>query len=70
MCLNNPAKCTIIKKLFLNARERRMHKALPGTYVFRDGQECWHAGCSRHVSHPCEVCGRIGAKGEVTMTME
>jgi hypothetical protein len=26
-----------------------------------DGVECGHPGCSRHISHPCEGCGRIGA---------
>lgn len=24
-----------------------------------DGQPCSHPGCLSHISHPCEVCGRI-----------
>ena len=30
-----------------------------------DGQPCEHKGCDRHLSHPCEGCGRIGAKGVI-----
>ncbi len=30
----------------------------------KDGQPCSHQGCERHISHPCEVCGRIGARGD------
>jgi hypothetical protein len=26
----------------------------------RDGEPCSHPGCLRHLSHPCEGCGRIG----------
>jgi len=26
----------------------------------RDGEPCGHPGCLSHVSHPCEMCGRIG----------
>ena len=26
----------------------------------RDGEPCRHPGCLSHISHPCEVCGRIG----------
>ena len=25
-----------------------------------DGEPCSHRGCLRHISHPCEGCGRIG----------
>jgi len=32
--------------------------------VFEDGKPCGHPGCAAHQSHPCECCGRIGAKGE------
>ena len=32
-----------------------------------DGQPCKHKGCEKHITHPCEGCGRIGAKGEVTV---
>ena len=35
--------------------------------TFKDGQPCPHPGCFHHLSHPCEVCGRIGAKGKATV---
>lgn len=28
-------------------------------------QPCFHAGCLNHVTHPCEVCGRITGKTPV-----
>ena len=28
-----------------------------------EGQPCNHTGCSLHISHPCEVCGRIAMRG-------
>jgi hypothetical protein len=30
---------------------------------YADGEPCDHVGCRNHVSHPCENCGRIQAKG-------
>ena len=27
----------------------------------KPGQECGHRGCSHHISHPCEGCGRYAA---------
>jgi hypothetical protein len=35
-----------------------------------DGEECNHAGCRNHISHPCEGCGRIGARGVVYKGLE
>lgn len=29
----------------------------------REGEACVHIGCINHISHPCEICGRIGAVG-------
>lgn len=29
----------------------------------RDGEPCSHRGCASHHSHPCEGCGRLGARG-------
>lgn len=29
---------------------------------WKDGKSCDHPGCLSHVSHPCEVCGRIGGR--------
>jgi hypothetical protein len=34
---------------------------------FKDLEPCEHKGCIAHTSHPCEVCGRINAKGEITI---
>ncbi len=28
----------------------------------KDGQQCSHPCCASHLTHPCEVCGRIGAR--------
>lgn len=28
----------------------------------RDGEPCSHPGCAHHITHPCEGCGRIGAR--------
>ena len=27
-----------------------------------DGVPCDHPGCLSHISHPCEVCGRIAGR--------
>jgi hypothetical protein len=35
--------------------------------VLKSGQPCDHPGCIAHSTHPCEVCGRINAKGDVTV---
>jgi hypothetical protein len=37
------------------------------SYVVLSGQPCHHFGCLQHLSHPCEVCGRIGGNGQVTV---
>jgi len=34
--------------------------------LFKDGQPCKHNGCLSHLSHPCEGCGRIAGRGDVT----
>lgn len=28
----------------------------------KDGEPCGHPGCLRHVTHPCEGCGRIAGR--------
>ena len=28
----------------------------------KDGEPCDHPGCLSHVTHPCEVCGRIAGR--------
>lgn len=32
--------------------------------VFGDGEPCDHRGCERHLTHQCEGCGRIAARGK------
>ena len=34
---------------------------------YSSGQPCDHPGCASHVSHPCEQCGRVAARGEATV---
>jgi len=33
--------------------------------TYEDGQPCKHPGCLKHMTHPCEGCGRIAGQGEV-----
>jgi hypothetical protein len=33
-------------------------------HLYKDGEPCTHRGCAHHMTHPCEVCGRILARGE------
>jgi hypothetical protein len=32
------------------------------TNPLRDGEPCTHPGCLRHLTHPCEGCGRVGGR--------
>ncbi len=33
---------------------------------YKDGEPCKeHKGCQHHHRHPCEGCGRVGARGVV-----
>jgi hypothetical protein len=32
----------------------------------KNGEPCNHPGCQSHITHPCEGCGRIGARGRTT----
>lgn len=32
---------------------------------YLDTQPCEHKGCELHLSHPCEECGRSGARGVI-----
>jgi hypothetical protein len=42
------------------AIEHGFHVAVkPTTTIFIDGVPCEHPGCMRHITHPCEECGRI-----------
>lgn len=36
--------------------------------LYKDFQPCKHPGCAHHLSHPCEECGRMGARGVVYET--
>ena len=33
--------------------------------LYKDGEPCEHRGCRGHTMHPCEVCGRFRAQGEI-----
>lgn len=35
--------------------------------IYKDGEPCKYPGCAHHVTHPCEACGRIMARGDFTM---
>lgn len=39
---------------------------LESKIVIHAGAPCEHPGCLSHLSHPCEGCGRVGGKGDVT----
>jgi len=32
---------------------------------YKDGEPCGHIGCAKHITHPCEGCGRIGSREEI-----
>ena len=33
-----------------------------GRPTLRDGEPCSHPGCLKHLTHPCEGCGRVGGR--------
>ncbi len=37
--------------------------------TYKDGEPCRHPGCLHHLSHPCEGCGRLGARDEISISM-
>jgi hypothetical protein len=43
-------------------RENKRKEYLRVRYL-KDGEPCG-ATCLNHVSHPCDDCGRLGARGE------
>lgn len=34
--------------------------------TYKDGEPCEHPGCLNHITHPCEGCGRIGGRNQIT----
>lgn len=42
--------------------EKLLEASEPLQTVYKDGEPCDHPGCSQHVTHPCEGCGRIMGK--------
>jgi len=44
----------------------KMNKRENLKVLFEDGQPCKHKGCLAHQSHPCEGCGRIAGRGDIT----
>lgn len=37
----------------------------PGEGKLKEGEPCSHTGCLSHVTHPCEVCGRVAGRTKV-----
>jgi hypothetical protein len=35
--------------------------------TFFHKEPCGHFGCLLHISHPCEVCGRVAGEGDITV---
>ena len=61
---------SIVKRLGAYTRKDYTMFDLPkGKILFQDGEPCKHYGCMNHVTHPCEGCHRIGARGVVYENM-
>jgi hypothetical protein len=43
----------------------KITKSSGSNILYKDGEPCEHVGCANHITHPCEYCGRIGARGDV-----
>jgi len=39
-----------------------------GHVTYKDGEQC--PGCMKNITRPCEVCGRVQAKGKVTLPVK
>ena len=50
--------------LYKAEKRRKWLESLP------DGVPCDHLGCLSHISHPCEVCGRIGGKRPTQLAVD
>ena len=46
------------EKIILKARSMGISKMA----LLRDGEPCTHPGCLKHLTHPCEGCGRVGGR--------
>lgn len=46
----------------VKSQKKLIDKMFPKEKRYKDGEPCPHPGCRNHFSHPCEVCGRVGAK--------
>lgn len=46
-------------------KENKMSEYEPSGYVkiFHDDEPCNHIGCRNHITHPCELCGRVESRG-------
>jgi hypothetical protein len=47
---------------YLSVLEAEGYEIVRRTNDLKDGEPCTHPECSHHISHPCEGCGRIGAR--------
>ena len=74
--------CDFIKQIFKKRIWKFKFKIVDSTAVYKlkafienkkliqSGEPCGHPGCKNHISHPCEGCGRIGAKGEIVLEVQ
>ncbi len=71
-CWENLERASVGKELLPRLEwdkpQRSLRTYVDGKYfhqdnkILRDGEPCGHPGCLKHISHPCEGCGRIGGR--------
>lgn len=54
-----------LKQVAGSIRKAELREQIWGKVIIPSGTPCSHRGCASHISHPCEGCGRIGARGDV-----
>lgn len=63
---SNRAAARFMSTLFgVDMTKHEQFKGTQSPIKFKDGVPCHHPGCKHHMKHPCEVCGRTGAIGNV-----
>ena len=64
-----PAKKEVVTQIGLSGaiEEGGDGESNDGSLAFEDGVPCDHPGCASHIKHPCEMCGRTGARGKITL---
>jgi hypothetical protein len=64
---DDPEDLAYLKQLAKDTRgdENRwpeLNLRIHGRPALRDGEPCSHPGCLKHLTHPCEGCGRVGGR--------